>query len=76
MTKGLDTAAAGIRIRAAYAKEAGAREAAMKLQLLRAQGISEGRNGTLTATVDAEVVERAFYLIEQTGGVLEPDTVQ
>ncbi|MWC27525.1 hypothetical protein [Paenibacillus sp. MMS18-CY102] len=75
MTKGQDSAAAGIRIRAAYAKEAGAREAAMKLHLLRAQGISEGHNGTLTATVDADVVERAFYLIQQTGGVLEQDTM-
>ncbi|EFM12736.1 conserved hypothetical protein [Paenibacillus curdlanolyticus YK9] len=67
--------AAGVRIRAAYAKEAGAREAAMKLHLLRAQEISEDHNGRLSATVNADVVERAFYLIQQTGGVLEPDTV-
>jgi uncharacterized protein (DUF362 family) len=57
----------GIAINASYTHEAGAREAAMKLRLLRAEGIT-GDGGSLSATVNPDVLDRALYLIRQTGG--------
>ncbi|PWV98390.1 hypothetical protein DFQ01_11824 [Paenibacillus cellulosilyticus] len=60
-------AAEGIAIHASYSHEAGAREAAMKLRLLRAEGIT-GDGSFLSATVNPDVLDRALYLIRQTGG--------
>jgi len=65
-------AAEGIAIHASYAHEAGVREAAMKLRLLRAEGVT-GDGGFLSATVNPDVLDRALHLIRQTGG--EPNLV-
>lgn len=59
--------AEGIAIHASYAHEAGAREAAMKLRLLRAEEVT-GDGGFLSATVNPDVLDRALHLIRQTGG--------
>lgn len=66
-------AAAGIAIQASYTHESGAREAAMKLRLLRAEGVT-GDGGFLSATVNPEVLDRALHLIRQTGGEPSADT--
>ncbi|GMK41389.1 hypothetical protein PCCS19_44450 [Paenibacillus sp. CCS19] len=65
--EGSSEEAEGIAIQASYADEAGAREAAMKLLLLRAEGVT-GDGGFLSATVNPDVLDRALHLIRQTGG--------
>jgi|GEM_PF-1215811 len=62
----------GVRIRAAYTAESGAREAALKLQLLRAHAVTDDAFGFVTATVAPDVLDRALHLIRQTGGEPEP----
>ncbi|GFN30318.1 hypothetical protein [Paenibacillus xylaniclasticus] len=62
----------GITIRASYTAEAGAREAALKLQLLRAEAVTGDASGVVTATVSPDVLDRALHLIRQTGGDPEP----
>ncbi|GGG56092.1 hypothetical protein [Paenibacillus radicis (ex Gao et al. 2016)] len=61
-----------IEIRANFSGPEAAQEALHKLQALRAfevNGLYE--SGWLTATVDANVVDRAVHLIEQIGGSTE-----
>ncbi|WP_042162794.1 hypothetical protein [Paenibacillus gorillae] len=61
-----------IEIRANFSGPEAAQEALHKLQALRAfeiNGLHE--SGWLTATVDANVVDRAVHLIEQIGGSTE-----
>ncbi|WP_127532296.1 hypothetical protein [Paenibacillus kobensis] len=62
----------GIRIRAAYTAESGAREAALKLQLLRAHAVTDESSGIIMATVAPDLLDRALHLIRQTGGEAEP----
>ncbi|MNE99537.1 hypothetical protein D3C80_1982330 [compost metagenome] len=58
-----------VEIHAAFDSINAAREAQRKLQALRAFEVSSmSENGTLTATVDEAVAERALHLISQIGG--------
>ncbi|MFC4811331.1 hypothetical protein [Paenibacillus sp. GCM10023250] len=59
-------------IRAMFEDGSRAREAQLKLQFLRVDGIDESPDGTSwTAAVDDELVERAIHLVRQTGGTVE-----
>jgi hypothetical protein len=59
-------------IHATFPDPSGAREAEMKLLALRAIQVHGGNDGgSLTATVDEDVVDRALHLIRQTGGTPE-----
>ncbi|WP_028561678.1 hypothetical protein [Paenibacillus pinihumi] len=56
-------------IRATFPARAEAQEAEQKLQALRVTGLSSAEDGlSFTASVSPELVDRALYLIEQTGG--------
>ncbi|OMF34170.1 hypothetical protein BK133_12640 [Paenibacillus sp. FSL H8-0548] len=58
-----------IEIQATFAGKDAAQEASLKLHALRATDVSGLLdNGTVTATVDEAVAERALYLIQQIGG--------
>ena len=58
-----------IEIQASFNGEGAANEAWRKLQALRAIEVNGLHgSGSLTATVDEDVAERALYLIQQIGG--------
>ncbi|UVI32114.1 hypothetical protein [Paenibacillus spongiae] len=61
-----------VEIHATFPGGAGAREAELKLQALRAVRVTDGGDGSLTITVGDDMIDRALHLIEQTGGM--PDT--
>lgn len=63
-----------IEIQASFGNEVEAQEAARKLQALRAAEVG-GHNeaGSLTATVDEAVADRALHLIRQLGGSVDSD---
>ncbi|GBG12205.1 hypothetical protein B1748_06995 [Paenibacillus sp. MY03] len=63
-----------IEIQASFGNASEAKEAARKLQALRAAeigGYSEG--GMVTASVDEAVADRAIHLIRQIGGKIDSD---
>ncbi|MFD1953376.1 hypothetical protein ACFSL6_04105 [Paenibacillus thailandensis] len=58
-----------VEIRATFDRPQAAREALCKLQALRVTDIAEmPEHGLLTATVGAEVADRALHVIRQVGG--------
>lgn len=62
----------GIEISATFPASENAHEAEHKLQALRVTDVAGGADGrSFTATVDAELVDRALHLIRQTGGTAE-----
>ncbi|MFC5651770.1 hypothetical protein ACFPYJ_22155 [Paenibacillus solisilvae] len=59
-------------IHAVFPDVSGVREAALKLQALRAELIEDGADGSsLTATIGDEHVSLALHMIRQTGGTTE-----
>ncbi|MDF2837704.1 MAG: hypothetical protein K0Q63_3344 [Paenibacillus sp.] len=63
-----------IEIQASFGNEVEAQEAARKLQALRAAEVGgHSEYGSLTATVDEAVADRALHLIRQLGGSVDSD---
>ncbi|MFC3790590.1 hypothetical protein ACFOQM_17860 [Paenibacillus sp. GCM10012307] len=64
-------------IRATFPARAEAKEAEQKLQALRVSGLSSAEDGlSFTASVTPELIDRALYLIEQTGGEAQQSVLE
>ncbi|XEC96798.1 hypothetical protein AB6A23_09815 [Paenibacillus tarimensis] len=62
----------GIEIRASFPGGEEASEAQRKLQMLRIGDLNGSEDGkAFTATVGADMADRAIHLIRQTGGIAE-----